>query len=126
MRTTTKTSPHPQIPIPWNDWLGLQDMAAEEGMGDTNLMLHTTCLLNMARYMHCLHYKIDGLQQSMKEVSLQQTPDQAQDALRKKYSWLSQCDDHVFKLPPVDKAMDLAWTAPVIACVLAYDVSVST
>jgi hypothetical protein len=114
----------PKIPIPYDKMIHLQDMNKDDTMVDTNLGLHTSCILNMGRYLHALHYKIDELQSKCREERAAPSLNITQAAHVLKRPWLSKCDDHVFELPPGENAMELARTPAVIACVFALDVIV--
>ena len=115
------TTAFPKIPIPYDSVIALEDLMKDVSMEETTIYLLTSCMLNMSRYIHGLHYKIDDLQSKCRQVAGAPAHNITQAALLLKHPWLSRCDDHVLSLPPGEKAIDLARTPPVIACVLAFD-----
>jgi hypothetical protein len=114
----------PNIPIPYEKMLDLQDLLKDINVKDTTIDLLASSLLDMARYTHAMHFKIDALQSRLGEAASAPEPSQTHASLLVKYPWLSRCDDHVFNLPPGQLAMELARTSAVIACVFASNVLV--
>jgi hypothetical protein len=114
----------PKIPIPYDMVIALSTLVEDADMKDTTVGLLTDCMLHTARYIHGLHYKIDELRSMGGGAGGAPEPVETQAALFVKHPWLSECDDHVFNLPPGATSRELARTAPVMTCVFALNVVV--
>jgi hypothetical protein len=109
------STPNAKIPMQYGDWLELDHILDDveegaEGIDKAGQRLLTNAVQHLMTYVHNMHYKLDYLLGNSKNTQHSAGPAAAEEELRARHPFLNQCDDHVFKLPPLqapDAVQDL-------------------
>jgi len=110
---------YPPMPLPPSDWIYLIRQSNPQGVvwdADISFAL-MTAITDLAGYCHKLQWQVDTLQQTLNRhvegCASAGTGGSIKDDLINKYPFLAECGAHVWTIPPGQKPLQLARSAPV-------------